>query len=79
MWEKPIIENLWKLTLRAHGLQVCVEEILYYNCVYTSDFFIDSCHSRSTGHSIVHSIFVNIVQESQGVFVHIHMWQSGPG
>lgn len=28
----------------------CIEEILYYHRVDTSEFFIDICHSRSIGH-----------------------------
>lgn len=36
-------DNAWTSSL-------CVEEILYYHSGNTSDFFIDICHSRSTGH-----------------------------
>lgn len=55
------------------GFQVCVEEILYYHIVNTSDFFIDMSHTFNRTLRIVHSIFVNIVQESQGLFLHVHV------
>lgn len=54
-----------------HGLQVCVEAILYYHSVYTSDFFIDNSLTFNRTLVLYRVFFVNIVQENQGVFVHI--------
>lgn len=58
--------------------QVCVKKKFFIIIVWILLHIYLSLTCNRTVHTVVHSISVNIVQESQGVFVHIHMWQSNP-